>query len=215
MKNQYNPVFDYDNVFYPLQVAKQRGVAMVPREVFFTSGVGRHKHRLQSFELALRDAGVEICNLVSVSSIFPPGCKVISRNKGLKRLKPGEITYCVLARCDTDEPNRLLGAGVGLAVPGSGHHYGYISEYHGYGMIKKNCIDLVEDMAATMLATTLGIEFDPDKAYDERKEIYRMSGKIVHTRAEVKTAKGDNQGRWTTVVAAAVFGRMEHEPRQQ
>jgi arginine decarboxylase len=178
---------------------------MVPQTVFFTSGVGRHKHRLQSFELALRDAGVEICNLVSVSSIFPAGCKIISRNKGLKLLRPGQITYCVLARCDTNEPNRLIAAGVGLAAPARGHHYGYISEYHGYGMRKKDCADLVEDMAATMLATTLGIEFDPDKAYDERKEIYRMSGKIVHTRAEVKTAEGEKNGLWTTVVAAAIF----------
>ena len=178
---------------------------MVPREVFFTSGVGKHKHKLQSFELALRNAGIEFCNLVSVSSIFPAGCKVISRGKGLRRLHPGEITYCVLARCETNEPNRLIAAGVGLAVPASGHHYGYISEYHAYGVRKKDCADLVEDMAATMLATTLGIEFDPDKAYDERKEIYRMSGKIVRTRAEVKTAGGDRKGLWTTVISAAVF----------
>jgi arginine decarboxylase len=178
---------------------------MVPQEVFFTSGVGKHKHRLQSFELALRDAGIAICNLVSVSSIFPAGCKIISRNKGLKRLQPGEITYCVMARCEANEPNRLVAAGVGLALPGSGHHYGYISEYHGYGVRKRDCADLVEDMAATMLATTLGIEFDPDTAYDERKEIYRMSGKIVRTRAEVKTAEGDKNGLWTAVVAAAVF----------
>jgi arginine decarboxylase len=56
-----------------------------------------------------------------------------------------------------------------------------------------------------MLATTLGFEFDPAKAYDERREIYRMSGKIVKTRACVQTAPGDKQGLWKTVVAAAVF----------
>jgi arginine decarboxylase len=178
---------------------------VVPKEVFFTSGVGKHKHQLQSFELALRDAGIASCNLVSVSSIYPAGCRIISRKKGLSRLRPGEITYCVLARCETNEPNRLVAAGIGLAVPGSGHHYGYISEFHNYGVRKRDCADLVEDMAATMLATTLGIEFDPDTAYDKRKEIYRMSGKIVRTRAEVKTAEGDKNGLWTAVVAAAVF----------
>jgi len=178
---------------------------MVPREVFFTSGVGRHKHRLQSFELALRSAGIEICNLVSVSSIFPAGCKVVSRSKGLRSLRAGEITYCVMARCDTNEPSRRIASGVGLAVPASGHHYGYISEYHGYGVGRKACADLVEDMAATMLATTLGVEFDPDKAYDERKEIYRMSGKIIRTRAQVITAEGEKNGLWTTVISAAVF----------
>jgi len=179
--------------------------SMVPREVFFTRGVGRHRHRLQSFELALRHAGIAICNLVMVSSIFPAKCKIISRKRGIDKLTAGAITYCVMARSDTNEPSRRCCSGVGLAVPASGDHYGYISEHHGYGMNKAQCGDLVEDMAATMLATTLGVEFDPNKAYDERKEIYRMSGKIVKTRAEVQVAEGCEDGRWTTVLAAAVF----------
>lgn len=179
---------------------------MVPSYVFFTSGVGRHKHKLQSFELALRDASIASYNLVRVSSILPAGCKIISRSRGISMLKAGEIVFCVLAQSETDEPNRLVGSGVGLAVPATRkQHYGYISEYHGFGMKKQTIADLVEDMAATMLATTLGVEFDPDKAYDERKEIYRMSGKIVHSRAEVQTAEGDKNGLWTTTVAAAVF----------
>jgi len=178
---------------------------MVPKEIFFTRGVGRHKHKLQSFEAALRDAGIAICNLVSVSSIFPAGCKIISRRKGIEKLRAGEITYCVLAREETDEPSRRCCAGVGLAVPASGEHYGYISEFHGHGKNQVEVRDLVEDMAATMLATTLGIEFDPDKAYDERKEIYRMSGKIVESRGEVQVAEARDDGKWTTVVAAAVF----------
>ncbi len=178
---------------------------LVPKQAFFTKGVGRHRERLQSFELALRAAGIEVCNLVRVSSIFPPGCKVISRNHGLGKLQPGQITYCVLSEASTQEPSRLVGAGVGFAVPASGSQYGYISEHHGYGLREAKIRDLVEDMAATMLATTLGIEFDPEIAYDERKEIYHMSGKIVRTRACVQTAAGDKNGRWTTVVAAAVF----------
>ena len=177
----------------------------VPKEAFFTKGVGRHRNRLQSFELALRAAGIEICNLVRVSSILPPRCKMISAKRGLAQLQPGQITYVVLAEASTNEPSRLVGAGLGLAVPAEGHQYGYISEHHGYGMKEPRLSDLVEDMAATMLATTLGIEFDPEKAYDERKEIYRMSGKIVQTRACVQTAEGDKHGLWTTVVAAAVL----------
>jgi len=181
------------------------GSPMVPTEVFFTKGVGRHKNRLQSFELALRHAGIEKCNLVRVSSIFPPGAKIISRSRGLENLAPGEITYVVLADASTNEPSRLVGAGIGLAQPASGDQYGYISEHHGYGMIERAVADLVEDMAATMLATTLGIEFDFETAYDERKEIYKMSGKIIRTRATVQTAEGDKNGLWTTVIAAAVM----------
>lgn len=177
----------------------------MPREAFFTKGVGRHRNQLQSFELALRAAGIEVCNVVRVSSIFPPSCKVVSKKQGVGRLKPGQITYCVLAEAATNEPSRLVGAGVGLAVPADGGQYGYIAEHHGYGMTERKLRDLVEDMAATMLATTLGIEFDPEQAFDERKEIYHMSGKIVRTHACVQTAEGDTKGLWTTVVAAAVF----------
>ena len=177
----------------------------VPKEIFFTKGVGRHRNRLQSFELALRDAGIEVLNLVRVSSIFPPKCKVISRPKGISLLQPGQIAHCVLAESSTNEPSRLVGAAVGLAVPADGMQYGYISEHHGYGITQVKLGGLVEDMAATMLATTLGIEFDPETAYDERKEIYHMSGKIIRTQACVKTADGDKNGLWTTVLAAAVF----------
>ncbi len=177
----------------------------VPSEAFFTKGVGKHHDRLQSFELALRQAGIEICNLVRVSSIFPPRCKVISKKRGLQKIQPGQITYVVLSEASTNEPLRMLGAGIGLAVPADGNQYGYISEHHGFGIAKIQLSDAVEDMAATMLATTLGIEFDPETAYDERKEIYHMSGKIIETRACVQTARGDKNGLWTTAVSAAVF----------
>jgi arginine decarboxylase len=180
-------------------------MALVPKEMIFTKGMGQHRHNLQSFELALRQAGIAHCNLVRVSSIFPPGCKIIPRKAGLKKLQPGQITHVVLAEARTDEPGRLLAAGIGLALPAGGEKYGYISEHHGFGMTARKCADLVEDMAASMLASTLGIEFDPDTAYDERREIYRMSGQIVRTQAVVQTAKAEKNGLWTTVLAAAVF----------
>ena len=178
---------------------------LVPKQMFLTKGVGKHRNRLQSFELALRQAGIEKCNLVCVSSILPPNCKAISKSRGLRQLQAGQITFVVLAKESTNEPSRLVGAGVGVARPANGEQYGYISEHHGFGEKKTQISDLVEDMAATMLATTLGIAFDPETAYDERKEIYRMSGKIVKTSACVQTAEGDKNGLWTTVVSAAVF----------
>jgi arginine decarboxylase len=178
---------------------------LVPKLMFLTRGMGKHKTKLQSFELSLRQAGIEKCNLVSVSSILPPKCKIISRARGLEQLHAGQITFVVMARESTNEPSRLIGAGVGVAKPADDNQYGYISEHHGFGQTKSQIADLAEDMAATMLATTLGIDFDPDKAYDERKEIYRMSGKIVHSQSMVQTAEGDKAGLWTTVVSAAVF----------
>jgi len=178
---------------------------LVAKEAFFTKGVGKHKTRLQSFESALRDAGIERFNLVRVSSILPPHCRVIPRSRGLPKLQAGQIVHVVLAEESTNEPSRLIGAGIGLAVPAEGAQYGYIAEHHGFGMIRPKLSDFVEDMAATMLATTLDIDFDPETDYDERKEVYHMSGKIVHTRACVQTADGDKEGLWTTVVAAAVL----------
>jgi len=178
---------------------------MVPKKVFFTKGVGRHKDYLQSFELALRDADIEQCNIVRVSSIVPPHCKIISREKGTELLKPGQITYCVVSQNSTNEPNRLIGAAIGVAVPKDRNSYGYISEHHSFGEIAKKLGDYAEDLAATMLATTLGLEFDPDKAWDERKQEYKMSGRFVRTQSIEQTAEGDKNGLWTTVLAAAVF----------
>ena len=178
---------------------------MVPKRVFFIKGVGKHKHELQSFELALRNAGIEKCNIVNVSSIVPPNCKLISREKGTQELNPGAITYCVMSRNKTNEPNRLIGAAIGVAVPKDTENYGYISEHHSFGEIAQKAGDYAEDLAATMLATTLGLDFDPDKAWDERKQEYKMSGRFVRTQSVVQTAQGDKNGLWTTVIAAAVF----------
>ena len=178
---------------------------MIPRMIFFTKGVGRHKHELQSFELALRSAGIEKFNLVNVSSIVPPDCKIISREKGVEIVKPGQIVYCVMSRNKTNEPNRLVGAAIGVAIPKESGSYGYMSEHHCFGETSKKLGDYVEDLAATMLAMTLGLEFDPDKAWDERKQEYKMSGQFVRTQSVAQTAKGDKNGLYTTVLAAAVF----------
>lgn len=178
---------------------------MVPKKIFFTKGVGKHKHELQSFELALRSAGIEKCNLVNVSSIVPPNCKIISREKGMEQLKLGQITYCVMSRNKTNEPNRLIGASIGVATPKEKNSYGYISEHHSFGETAQKTGDHAEDLAATMLATTLGLDFNPDKAWDERKQEYKMSGRFVRTQSIIQTAQGDKNGLWTTVIAAAVF----------
>ncbi len=176
----------------------------VPKKMFFTKGVGTHKDELHSFERALRDAGIERCNLVQVSSIVPPNCKILSKTQGLKELVPGAITFCVMSRCCTNEPKRLLAASVGCAIPADPKSYGYISEYHSFGQTEKQAGDYAEDMAAAMLASTLGIDFNVDESWDDKKEIFKISGKIVKTRNVTQsTIVKDNF--YTTVLAAAVF----------
>jgi arginine decarboxylase len=177
----------------------------VPTKIFFTKGVGKHKEYLSSFELALRSAGIEICNLVSVSSIFPPNCKRISREEGLKELQPGQITFSVLARISTNEPNRLIASSIGVALPADSNAYGYLSEHHPFGQTEKIAGEYAEDLAATMLATTLGVEFDSEKDWSERENIYKMSGKIVRSFNITQSSEGDKNGLWTTVIAAGIL----------
>ena len=178
---------------------------MIPKYFFLTKGVGRHKEQLQSFELALRDAGIQYCNLVNVSSIVPPGCKLVSREQGLKMVQPGEITFVVIARNATNEPHRLLASSIGVAIPSRKNQYGYLSEHHSYGQTDGKAGDYAEDLAATMLATTMGIQFDPETAWDERKQLFKTSGMIIKTTNITQTAIGDKTGMWTTTVSAAVF----------
>lgn len=173
--------------------------------MFFTKGVGTHKEELTSFELALRDAGIEKCNLVTVSSIFPPGCKIISRREGEKLLSPGQITFCVMSKIASNEPRRLMSASVGCAVPTDKKIYGYLSEHHAFGQTEKIAGDYAEDLAAAMLASTLGIELDDNLGWDEKKEIYKLNDKIVKTTEVTQSAIVKSNGKYTTVLAASVL----------
>lgn len=178
-----------------------------PKKFFLTKGKGVHKDWLASFELALRNAGIEKCNLVSVSasSIIPPKCKVVSRQDGLKLLKPGQITFCLISRNDTKEPNRLISAAVGVAMPKDKKQHGYLSKHQSQGEVAKKAGDYAEDLAATMLATTLGVDFDSESAWDERKQIYKASGHIFKTSNICQSAEGHKDGLWTTVISVAIF----------
>jgi arginine decarboxylase len=183
---------------------------MIPKCFFLTKGVGKHKEQLQSFELALRNAGIQFCNLVNVSSIVPPGCEMIPREQGLKMVQPGEITFAVIARNATCEPHRLLASSIGVAIPSIKDDYGYLSEHHSFGQTDESAGDYAEDLAATMLATTMGIQFDPETAWDEKKQLFKTSGLIIKTANITQSATGDKNGLWTTVVAVAVFVRPEN-----
>lgn len=177
----------------------------VPKRIFFTKGVGKHKEYLASFESALRDAQIEKYNLVTVSSIFPTGCKRIPVERGLEELQPGQIVHCVMARNATNEPNRLIASSIGVARPTDKTMYGYLSEHHPYGQTGHAAGDYAEDLAASMLATTLGIDFNPDEAWNEKEQVFKMSQKIVQTFNITQSARGDKHGLWTTVISAAIL----------
>jgi len=181
-----------------------QGLNLVPSRIFFTKGVGSHRDELRSFELALKDAGIEKLNLVHVSSIFPPNCKIIPKDEGIKLIAPGSIAFCVMARIATNEMRRLVAASIGCALPADKNRYGYLSEHHAYGQTDEVAGDFAEDMAASMLASTLGVEFDENANWDEKEQVFKISGEIVRTfnvtQSAVISAKG-----WTTVLASAVL----------
>ena len=177
----------------------------VPAKAFLTKGVGRHKEKLTSFELALREAHIAQYNLVRVSSIFPPNCSLVSWEQGLKGLAPGQVVFAVVAEASTNEPSRLAAAALGLAIPADPNHHGYISEHHAFGQRQQSAGDYAEDLAASMLATVLGVPFDPNQAWDARKEQWLLSGEIVKTTNISCTAEAQDDGRWVTTVSALVF----------
>jgi arginine decarboxylase len=186
-------------------IVLSKPISYVPKIIFLTKGKGLHKESLTSFELALRDAEIADLNLVSVSSIKPPQCKIVSRQEGRKYLMPGQIVFTILARSSTNEPNRLIAASIGLARPVDDTQHGYLSEHHSTGETAQKAGDYAEDMAMEMLATTLGLPNDPTLTWDQREEQWKLSGKIYKTQNITQSAEGNKDGLWTTVISAAIL----------
>ena len=178
---------------------------LVAKKLFLTKGVGVADDKLTSFEFALRNAGIAGTNIVLISSIFPPQAKLISRKDGLKLIKPGQVLFTIYSRNQTNEPHRLVSASVGIAQPKDSSKYGYLSEYESFGQDERKTGDYAEDIAAQMLASSLGIPFDIDKSWDEKRQQWTISGQIYKTKNITQTARGDKNGKWTTVFAAAVL----------
>jgi arginine decarboxylase len=209
MKRTTDPMLPVADASAPANPEGERrkvleGLTLVPTKIFFTKGVGSHRDELRSFELALKDAGIEKLNLVHVSSIYPPLCKIISREEGSKLIAPGSIAFCVMARQASNEMRRLIASSIGCALPADKNTYGYLSEHHAYGQTDEFAGEFAEDMAASMLASTLGVEFDENANWDEKEQVFKISGEIVRTFNVTQSAVISSKG-WTTVVAAGVF----------
>ena len=179
---------------------------MIPKKMFLTKGHGTHRHRLQSFELALRDAGIASCNLVNVSSIFPPHCELISRELGKSMINPGEITYCVLSEIHTKEPS-TIGASIGVALPNSADEFGYIAEYHEINEEESSLRLSVEELAILMLATTQGMTGlkNSKNAFNSDEEIINYFKHQINTKSIADSIHHTDNKQWSTVVAVAVF----------
>ena len=167
---------------------------LVAKKLFLTKGVGIAEDKLTSFEYALRDAGIAGTNIVLISSIFPPKAKLISRKDGLKLIKPGQVLFTIYSRNQTNEPQRLISASVGIAQPKDRSKYGYLSEYDAFCKNEATAGDYAEDIAAQMLASSLGIPFDIDQSWDEKRQQWNISGQIYKTKNITQAAKGNKDG---------------------
>jgi len=178
---------------------------IVPSKLFLTNGKGQHREKLASFEQALRDAQIAPLNLVKTSSIFPPQCQLISKEEGVKFLSPGQIVFLVMSESATNEAHRLISASVGLAVPNDPSHYGYLSEHHSFGQDEKEAGQYSEDLAAYMLATTLGKKFNSEQIWNEEKSEYHISNDVIVKTKNITMTTQGKKGLWTTAIAAALF----------
>jgi arginine decarboxylase len=176
----------------------------VPKKVFLTKGVGIHVERLNSFEEALRDARLSRMNLVMVSSIVPPHCELVGLEEGLTLLSPGQITFCVMSRCDSDEGGRLLASAVALLLPENVDDYGYISEYHCYGKKQDEVEDWVCDQAAELYASAKGFKINWRRAWSQEDFTYTLEERKYSPKYVSSIAEGIKR-KWVTTVAAAVF----------
>ncbi|WP_235855594.1 pyruvoyl-dependent arginine decarboxylase [Methanofollis fontis] len=159
----------------------------VPKKVFFTCGVGRDSEYLGSFEMALRAAKIECYNLVTVSSILPPKCRIIQRDEGIADLDPGSIVFTVMSRISSNEPHRRISASIGVAIPENMEkEWGYFAEHHAFGDGKEKAGRYAEELAYRMYQSIT------DKT--PRKTLNITDSAIV-----------DEDGRWTTVIAASIF----------
>ena len=164
---------------------------LVPRYAFFIKGAGQHADHLQAFDIALREAGPLVHNLVTVSSILPAGCKIIAKEEGIAMLEPGEITFCVMARQESNVPGEIIAASIGTARLKNREHYGFISEYHATGQEETAAGEYAEKLALEMFAFKLGISGNQ-----------LITIESTHT---TQSAKVGPSGEWACAVALCVF----------
>ena len=179
---------------------------IIPKQFFLTKGVGVHEKEMRAFEQALRSAGIHICNLVKVSSIIAPGCKLITKAEGIKLLSPGQICFAVLAQSQTNEPGQEVTAGIGMARPKDSSLYGYLTEVE--EVVGRTADDVEQDvieMAIENLITERNPKFDGEKVYRKGKKNYRIDGMDISVDSVVESAKGAEKNQYTVVLAAAVF----------
>ena len=178
---------------------------IVPKEVFLTRGIGRDEDKLIAFEYALRDARIQQFNLVPVSSIIPPNCKLVPIDEGLKELKDGQILFLVLSKKESNKLNETVSASISITFPSDPTKYGYVAE-NGFDCENEEIADrCVEKLALVLLATKLGIEIDRNKPNPVLKKEFLDNDLVKDLKSASAHAVVEKEKEWTCAISAAVF----------
>jgi len=181
-------------------------MAIVPKQFFFTKGTGIHEKEMRAFEEALRDAGVHTCNFIKTSSVIPPGCKLISKEEGIKLLQPGQITFAIMAQSMTNEPGQMVTAGIGMAQPKDKTKHGFLTEVEEIiGRTPEDVEQDVIEMAIENLITQWNPKFDGEKVFRRGKKNYTIEGEDILVDSIVESAQVAEKNQYTVVVVLTIF----------
>lgn len=150
---------------------------LIPRKLFLTRGVGVHREKLTSFEMAFARSKHCSFQLGTCLVHLPAALPNCYQGRGYPCCKRARLYLLSWPRCPPS-PGRRIASSIGVARPADIDKYGYLSEHHTYGQTEQEAGDYAEDLAATMLATTLGIQFDAEKDCDKRREQYSWAAKL-------------------------------------
>ena len=114
----------------------------MPTRYFLASGTSEGYTSLNAFDGALLQAGIGNTNIVKMSSIVPPHCKLVAPIA----LPPGALVPAAYAAITSDVPGEIISAGVAVALPEDEDQNGLIMEYSAKGERHK-IEEIVRNMA--------------------------------------------------------------------
>lgn len=113
-------------------------------KVSLTKGASEGPTKLNAFDNALLDADIGNVNIIPVSSMLPPNTQVIP----MPKLKPGEMTNCVLSHQYSDNPGDEISAVIAFA---QAEEMGCVIETSGINRTLKQLKEEAKFMAEYMI----------------------------------------------------------------
>lgn len=183
-------------------------MAWVPTRVFMTAGVGVHELERVAVQHAMRDAGVADSNMIKVSSVMAPGLRIISREEGIRLLRPGNMVCAVIAQGQTDQPHQRVTPALAWAQPEKKGVPGYIAEVEedlAKGMSEATATKQVGEEVLELMAMRLRVKIDAERLWENRgrERMVRIGGTRVRVGALCASTVGPEERDGKKLTAAA------------